>query len=257
MSWREILKNDNYEIAHAALVDKLEKLVNKIWENVKFFEPEIPISAIFQGIAPYMSEPEEVLREEYNIRDIEQEIRKLSPIERSLEFMRPVKGDIEFISHMMMRKTLIVYKHSLNEVPISLTYQLRDIGDVSKDNFIRIGGDEKHNLVCLKQGAGGSMTNGDFLTTLVYAEKNNAIPDIIKLIAYVHSRDLFIRQSTIYNTDEEEYKKSLLVKIADGKYNLFDAESELNYDTIIGFNLNDVNFWLGQLGVPEDILGRW
>jgi len=141
---------------------------------------------------------------------------------------------------------------------------LRDIGDVSKDNFIRIGGDEEYNLVCLKQRAGGSMTNGDFLTTLVYAEKNNAIPDIIKLVAYVHSRDLSIRmhtkgfkRSTIYNTDEEEYKKSLLGIIAAGKNILLDAGLELNSNTIFGFDLNDVNFWLGQLGVPEDILGGW
>ena len=117
MGWQEILKNDEYEIAHAALVDELEKLVNKIWENVKFFEPEIPIYAIFQGVAPYMLKPDE-LEEEYSLVEIEHEIEKLSPLVRSLEFMRPIKGDIEFKWHMMAGKTLIVHKHSLNGVPI-------------------------------------------------------------------------------------------------------------------------------------------
>ena len=229
MGWRDILKSEEEE---------RNKLLVGLVHNLHFFWEGASIDNI--------------------VRPLDGDITRLKPLVRSLEFMRPVKDDLEVTSRGT--RILFSYYFKIFGVRCGIQYRHHKLGDISEDNFVKVGSTE----VCVK--ATRDMTNGDFITTLVYAVKNNAIPDIVKFVAYSQSQghkygNARIRSlSTVFNTNEEEYKKSFLLQLYKEweESDLFDDNEEINIDLISeDFNLNDVNFWLGQFGVPEDILGRW
>lgn len=223
MGWKDILKSEE---------EGRDKLVDEYVNNVHFFDPNIRINHIaekFRVMSP----------------------KRLKPLVRTLEFMRPIKDDIDFIG---LGKRTVLYSFEVFGERCTISQRLNDLGDISDDNFIMVGSTE----ICVK--ATRDMTNGDFLTTLVYAVKNNVIPDIVKFVAYSSSKGHKYRNSTVFNNNEKEYKKSFLLKLYKEweESDLFDDNEEINIDLISeDFNLNDVNFWLAQFEVPEDILGRW
>ena len=228
MGWQDILKSEE-----ESLKQERDKLLEELVNNVHFFNPNI-------GIYPIVRRPPP--------RNF------LKPLVRSLEFMRPIKDDIKFEASGE-RRIDVRYTFEVSGIECGISYRLRELGQISEDNFILI--DDKH--VCVK--ATRDMTNGDFLTTLVYAVKNNVIPDIVKFVAYSSSKGhRFRADSYVYDSSEEDYKRSFLILLYREweESDLFDDNEEINLELINNyFNLNDVNFWLAQFEVPEDILGRW
>ena len=229
MSWQDILKSEEESLKQER--DKLfEELVNNVhffWEGASIYDIMIPIDVLISRF------------------------RRWKPLVRSLEFMRPIKDDIEVVGRGT--RILFTYNFKIFGVRCGIEYRHHKLGDISEDNYIMVGDTE----VCVK--ATNEMTNGDFLTTLVLAVKNNAVPNILKFVAYAKNSGVRAR-TTVYNTNEEEYKKLFLLKLYKKweKSDLFDENEEINIDLISeDFNLNDVNFWLAQFEVPEDILGRW
>ena len=229
MGWQDILKSEE-----GGRDELLEELVN----NVHFFWEGASIDDIVRPI-------------EMGLTDKSVYIWK--PLVRSLEFMRPIKDDLEVVA----RGTRIYFSYYFEIFGKRCGVQFRhhELGDIFEGVLITVGGTE----VCLKPT--GTMTNGDFLTTLVYAVKNNAIPDIVKFVAYSSSKGHKYRvDSHVYDSSEEDYKKSFLIQLYREweESDLFDYNEEINMELINNsFNLNDVNFWLAQFEVPEDILGRW
>lgn len=224
MGWQDILKSEE---------EGLDKLLEELVNNVHFFWEGASIDNI--------------------VRPLEGDITgRLKPLVRSLEFMRPIKDDLEFGGRGT--RILFSYHFIIFGVICRIQYRHHKLGDISDDNFIMVGSNE----VCVK--ATRDMTNGDFLTTLVYAVKNNVIPNIVKFVAYSQSKGHKYGYETVFNSNEEEYKKSFLLKLYKEweESDLFDYNEEINIVLIsVDFNLNDVNFWLAQFEVPEDILGRW
>jgi|14BtaG_2_1085337.scaffolds.fasta_scaffold22424_2 hypothetical protein len=235
MGWQDILKSEEEEG---------NKLLEELVNNVHFFWEGASIDNIVMPFEPYS----------YNVDNY---ARKLKPLVRSLEFMRPVKDDLEFVGRGT--RILFSYHFKLFGKRCGVQFRHHELGEIAEDVFIMVGGTE----VCVK--GNGVMTKGDFLTTLVLAEKNNSLPDILKFVAYAKNAgigdftDNPDRYNTVYNSSEEEYKKFLLLKLYEKweKSDLFDYNEEINIDLIKNFNLNDVNFWLVQFEVPQDILGRW
>jgi len=224
LSWQDILKSEE---------EGRDKLLEELVNNVHFFWKGASIDNI--------------------VRPLEGDITvRLKPLVRSLEFMRPIKDDLEFEGRGT--RIFFSYHFKIFGERCGIQYRHHKLGDISEDNFIMVGSNE----VCVK--ATGDMTNGDFLTTLVYAVKNNAIPDILKFVAYSQSKGHKYGYSTVYNSNEEEYKKSFLLKLYKEweESDLFDDNEEINMELINNyFNLNGLNFWLAQFEVPQDILGRW
>jgi len=226
MGWQDILKSKE-----ESRKQERDKLLEELVNNVHFFNPNI-------GIFPIVRRP----------------VPRLKPLVRSLEFMRPIKDDIKFFP-FGERKIYVEYTFEVFGIECGISYRLRELGQISEDNFITIGGNE----VCVK--ATSEMTNGDFLTTLVYAVKNNAIPDIVKFVTYSSSKGHKYRvDSHVYDSSEKNYKRSFLIQLYTEweESDLFDNNEDINMELINNsFNLNDINFWLAQFEVPEDILGRW
>lgn len=227
MGWQDILKLD--------INPEREKLLDELVGNVQFFNPDITYANIAGPLNYFRFHS----------------LKQAKALVRSLEFMRSVKDDLEIV----VRGTRIFFKYNFKifGVRCGIEYRYNNLGLISEDNYIMVGDTE----VCVK--ATNEMTNGDFLTTLVLAVKNNAVPNILKFVAYAKNSGVRAR-TTVYNTNEEEYKKLFLLKLYKkwGESDLFDDNEEINIDLISeDFNLNDVNFWLAQFELPEDILGRW
>lgn len=203
----------------------LEKLVN----NAHFFDPNINKYYI---INPYSS------RSSVGMRN-------LSAAVRSLEFMRPVKDDIDFVEEGKE----IEYTFKLYGVTCTLKHDLWAIGKASYDNYIKVGRSD----VCVK--ANGQMTNGDFITTLVLAVKNNATPNILKLVAYNYHKRLGIDESTIHNTDELQYKQDMLRALYKENADTLDVLWNTHIHIL---DLSEINILLADFfGVPKEILGDW
>lgn len=220
MDWQDILKSE----------EEYEELIEQLVTNVHFFDPSVDIDTIK---APYMSSSGRGMR-------------KLKAAVRSFEFMRPVKDDIEIIGG----GDRVKYRFYLyGDVTLTLYQRLRSIGSHSHDNYIIVGKNNINNSeVCVK--AGGIMTNGDFITTLVLAVKNNAVPNILKLIAYSKHKELKIFQSVIHNTNELSYKQKMI--------RVLQESSPEDYEIDIqGLSQYDANHWLITLGVPIEVLGSW
>lgn len=230
MGWQDILKSEE-----ESLKQERDKLLEELVNNVHFFNPNIGIYPIVRRATP---------------RNF------LKPLVRSLEFMRPIKDDIKFEASGE-RRIDVRYTFEVSGIECDISYRLRELGQISEDNFIHVG--EMNKYVCVK--ATGEMTNGDFLTTLVYAVKNNAIPDIVKFVAYSSSKGhKYGVDSHVYDSSEEDYKRSFLIQLYTEweESDLFDYNEEINLELINNyFNLNDVDFWLAQFEVPKELLGRW
>ena len=226
MNWQDILKSEE---------EGRDKLVDEYVNNVHFFDPNIKINHI---------------AEKFRVKSPE----RLKPLVRTLEFMRPIKDDIDFVG---IGKRNVLYSFEVFGERCTISQRLNGLGDISDDNYIRVG--EMNKDVCVR--ATRDVTNGDFLTTLVYAVKHNAIPDIVKFVAYSSSKGHILGQENyVFDTSEEDYKKSFLIKLYREweESDLFDDNGEINIDLITNsFNLNAVDFWLAQFEVPQDILGRW
>jgi hypothetical protein len=233
MGWLDILKSDF----------ERNKLVDEYVNNVHFFDPNIRINHIAEKFRVMSAQTDAV--------------KRLKPLVRSLEFMRPIKDDINFVGE---GKRTVEYSFEVFGERCTFFHRLNGLGHISEDNYIRVG---RGREVCVK--ATRDMTNGDFLTTLVYAVKNNVIPDIIKFVAFTKPilKNKIVAVSltgTVYDADELEYKVQVLLLLYKEweESDLFDYNEEINIDLITNsFNLNAVNFWLAQFEVPKEILGRW
>jgi|14_taG_2_1085336.scaffolds.fasta_scaffold00115_29 hypothetical protein len=221
MGWQDILKSEE---------EGRDKLVDEYVNNVHFFDPNIKINHIaekFRVITP----------------------ERLKPLVRTLEFMRPIKDDIDFIG---LGKRTVLYSFEVFGERCTISQRLNGLGDISDDNYIQVG--DKN--VCVK--ATSDMTNGDFLTTLVYAVKNNVVPDIIKFVAFAtYTGHEYSVDSYVYDTSEKKYKRSFLIQLYKERRLPDSFYEELPIYRIKELDINGLNFWLAKAIEPKEILGRW
>ena len=102
----------------------------------------------------------------------------------------------------------------------------------------------------------GVMTNGDFLTTLVLAIKNNAVPNILKFVAYAKSTGFkAYGGTTVFNTQEEAFKMVYIEHLIESGKLMGDINDMYNF--INQGSLSDFDLFLLTKGVPKEVLGSW
>lgn len=228
MSWQDILKNKSQDMAQEILIS---------------FREFTPIREITK-------------EEEDRVLSTMSNWPKPLVYKKTLEFMKPfdeIKRDgLNFI-----------FKFDIEGLSFNLKMQFlpdsagRGIGAKAGDTFPTM--DSTGMRFCVK--AKGEMTNGDFMVTLLLASKNNQLPAILTLPAYVerhmpetkmHSINDFI---TIYDSNEQDYKDTLLEQIWKHVEQIDEIEwppIKLRYGDLI----DDLNGHLVEY-IPKELLRRW
>lgn len=228
MSWQDILKNRSQDTAQEILIS---------------FREFTPIREITK-------------EEEDRVLSTMSNWPKPLVYKKTLEFMKPfdeIKRDgLNF-----------VFKFDIGGVSFNLKMPFlpdsegRGIGAKAGDTFPTM--DSTRMRFCVK--AKGEMTNGDFMVTLLLASKNNQLPAILTLPAYVerhmpetkmHSINDFI---TIYDSNEQDYKHTLLEQIWKHVEQIDEIEwppIKLRYGDLI----EDLNGHLVEY-IPKELLRRW
>lgn len=237
MDWQDILKS----------VSGYRNLVDKLVDNVHFFNPDIERNVI-EG--PYLitsNKPQSDSQETFMKRF-------LNPLTKTLEFMRVAKDDLEFRQRSEVMAT-VEYNFELYELKCSIVLDIHTLGVIASDNLIKIG---KYHKVCVKPN--GTMTQGDFLTTLVLGIRSNAIPNIMKFVAYAVKKgfvygSLYVDSTTVYDYSEEEYKIAYIeYLIESGKVT---GDKEDIYNSLNQTSPENLDSFMLEQGVPKEILGKW
>jgi len=111
----------------------------------------------------------------------------------------------------------------------------------------------------------GVMTNGDMMVAILLASKNDQLPPILTLPAYVKrffpqikGGEYFYDKATIFNDMEFDYKVELIRKILQVVEGLSDEEIpdwKVSSDEY-GNTINSLNRALTEY-VPNKVLGGW
>ena len=239
MGWQDILKNRSQDMA--------QDMAQEILISFREFTP-------IDGKKHITKEEEDrVLSTMSNMPPQFSRVYK-----KTLEFMKPfdeIKRDgLNF-----------VFKFDIEGVPFTLKMPFMrqvwnnkgGIGAKVGDTFPTM--DSTGMRFCVK--AKGEMTNGDFMVTLLLASKNNQLPAILTLPAYVerhmpetkmHSINDFI---TIYDSNEQDYKDTLLEQIWRHVEQIDETEwppLKMRYGDLI----DDLNGHLVEY-IPKELLRRW
>ena len=128
------------------------------------------------------------------------------------------------------------------------------IGDITGDTFPE--SDRTETRICIKPR--GIMTSGDIMVAILLASKNDELPPIITLHAYV---ERFFPQlghfkgHTIFNDTETDYKITLIREILKKIERLPDEEIP-DEDEFGRFPIDDLNKELEEY-VPKKLLEGW
>lgn len=269
MGWQYILKSGK---EHVIYEEELKSLKGRIIENVKFFDPNVDVALVEQEITTQGS--------------TKSEIKRLKPFEKSLEFMKSIKNDIKLQNPQIeypskygsqSDKLIFYYDFELHGEKCRSMESLETIGRRShlESSEVLIKGEPSGNWVCIVSL--NTMTNGDFLTALVLAVKNNNVPNILNFVTYVYSlnliegiRDFFGRVTTLFNTEEWQFKLYTLKRLyymaypesswpVKHMYNLFGDYQSPNNLSLKSINrgLLDIQNKANSRIDFSDKLGRW
>jgi len=234
VAWRDILKNRSHDTAQEILIS---------------FREFTPIREITK------EEEERVLSSMYyNTRPL--------VYKRTLEFMKP-------INEIKREGLNFVFNFDIEGVPFEFKMPflsgsspaIRGIGERATDTFPEMKSTGMR--FCVKTNR--EITNGDFMVTLALASKNNQLPTILTLPAYVerHMPETEMSKigsrgyslATIYDSNEHSYKDTLLERIWEHVEGLGDDWPYIdNNDGEIPLNI--LNDELKEY-IPEELLGRW
>ena len=186
--------------------------------------------------------------------------------EKTLEFMKPfdeIKRDgLNFVFEFDIEGVSFIFKMPfLTDRSSGITGGImRGIGERAGDTFpIMVSTGMRF---CVK--ATSVMTNGDFMVTLLLASKNNQLPTILTLPAYVerHMPETQMHDSSIiYDGNEHSYKDTLLERIWEHVEGLDERDWPFNdnepyKDFWKETPLNILNEYLKEY-IPEKLLGGW
>lgn len=235
MGWRDILKNNRRDKAQELLISFRE----------------------FTPIREITKEEEEIF---FSIMGSLPDIYS-TRYEKTLEFMKPfdeIKRDgLSFVLKFDIGGVPFTFKMPF--LPGGLS--IRGIGERAGDTFPTM--DSTGTRFCVK--ATSVMTNGDFMVTLLLASKNNQLPTILTLPAYVerHMPETKMHESqggkseAVFDSDEHSYKDTLLERI----WEHVEGLDEIDWPHVEGLDdgeipLNILNNELKEY-IPEELLGRW
>ena len=238
MDWKKILKSEEGE--NARLAQELEVL--------------------FRG---FPVEREMTPVEERRLRFVAKNLgNEIKPYIRSMEYMQDfpeIKRDgLNFVmSFEVYDQTFTVKKPLL----ISHPNTAEGVGEMAGDTFPEL---ENGTRICIK--AMGVMTNGDMMVAILLASKNDQLPAILTLPAYVERffpQLEFHDEVTIFNDMEHAYKEYLLRKILKEVEGLPDEELPTGTfshiegrDIFIEDSIDSLNRKLTEY-VPNKVLGGW
>lgn len=233
MSWQDILKDDRQ--------DELQELLIS-------FREFTPIREITK------EEEEKVLsmKQHKNSR-----FDKTPAFKRTLEFMKPfdeIKRDgLDFVFKFDIDGVPFTFKMPFLHSPLgSLELYRAGIGEKAYDTFPIM--DSTGMSFCLK--ANSTMTNGDFMVTVLLASKNNQLPTILTLPAYVEKHypnfKMHERGGQLFDIDEEVYKKGLLENF----YKLVEDLSLEDRPLTRKISFGKLNNELKEY-IPKELLGSW
>mgnify|MGYP003647948601 FL=1 len=179
-----------------------------------------------------------------------------SVYEKTLEFMKPfdeIKRDgLNF-----------VLDFDIDGVPFKFTLPLvtqisgpLGIGEMAGDIFPEMVSTK--TKMCVKPS--GVMTNGDMMVTILLASKNNQLPTILTLPAYVEKTFPEInmhKENILFDVKEISYKLGLIYKI----YRLVEGHEKDEIPSSDGsmgeVRMLDVTNKLLEEYIPEGLLGKW
>jgi len=248
LSWRGILKSEEISIHGEMLVQQLEVL--------------------FRGF-PVEKEmtPQEEKKLITGARILVKRGGVISPYLRSMKFMQDfpeIKRDgLNFVmSFEVYDQTFTLKKPLLDAINDGHRKNSNGVGDKAGDTFPEL---ENGTRICIK--AMGIMTNGDMMVAILLASKNDELPPILTLPAYVERffpQLKFHDKDTIYNDMEREYKIELIRKILKEVEGLPDEElptggifSHIDgRDIFIEDSIDGLNRILTEYA-PNKVLGSW
>jgi hypothetical protein len=228
MGWRDILKNKDRDLAQELLISFRE--FTPIREITKE-EEDMFLSSMYYSTKPLV-------------------------YKRTLEFMKPFdeieRDGLDFVFKFDIYGVPFTFKMPV--LPAGLT--VKGIGERAEDTFPVM--DSTQMSFCVK--ANRVMTNGDFMVTLLLASKNNQLPTILTLPAYVerHMPETKMHNDThIYDINEHSYKDTLLERIWEHVLGLDEIDwPVLNNNNDGEIPLNILNEWLKEY-IPEELLEGW
>lgn len=234
MGWQDILKS---------AASDYDNLLDKLVDNVHFFNPDIERSVI-EG--PYIRTRDD---KTYLVTNI------LNPLIKTLEFMRAAKDDLEFRQRSEVNAT-VEYNFEMYGLKCSIVFDIHTLGVIARDNHIKIG---KNLKVCVRPR--GTMTKGDFLTTLVLGIRSNAIPNIMKFVAYTLETGFLYgparnKLNIIYDYDEEEYKIAYVEYLIESEKVTGDEEDRW-VKILNKVHIASLDSFMLEQGVPKEVLGKW
>ena len=239
MDWKDILKSEEISIHGHMLVRQLEVLFRS-FPVEKEMTPQEEKKLITGG------------------RILVKRGGVISPYLRSMKFMQDfpeIKRDgLNFVmSFEVYDRTFTLKKPLLDAINDGQWKNSNGVGDKTGDTFPK---SDSGTRMCIK--GRGIMTNGDMMVAILLASKNDELPPIITLHAYV---ERFFPQfghfkgSIIFNDTETEYKIDLIRKILKEIEGLPDEEIP-DEDEFGRFPIDDLNKELEEYA-PKKLLGSW
>ena len=188
----------------------------------------------------------------------------IKPYIRSMEYMQDfpeIKRDgLNFVMSFEVYDQTFTVKKPLFTSPDGARPE--GIGEMSGDTFPEL---ESGTRICIK--AMGVMTNGDMMVAILLASKNDQLPAILTLPAYVERffpQLEFHDEVTIFNDMEHSYKFHLIRKILKEVEGLPDEELPTGgtfshiegRDIFTQDSIDSLNRILTEY-VPNKLLGGW
>ncbi len=205
--------------------------------------------------------------EERSLRSVVKNLvpgNKINPYIRSMKYMEDfpeIKRDgLNFVmSFEVYDQTFTLKKSLLGDSPRETPFG--GIGRMAMDTFpllVKTG-----TRICIKPS--GVMTNGDMMVAILLASKNDQLPAIITLPAYVERffpQIEFHDRNPIFNNTEPHYKIELIRKLLKEVEGLPDEEilGEKEFLDKYGYTIAGEYAGLNRAlteYVPNKVLGRW
>jgi len=237
MGWQDILKNRSHDTAQEILISFRE--FTPIREITKEEEERV-LSSMYYDTKPLV-------------------------YKRTLEFMKPIneikREGLNFVFNFDIEGVTFEFKMPFLS---GSSPEIRGIGERATDTFPEMKSTGMR--FCVKTNR--VITNGDFMVTLALASKNNQLPTILTLPAYVekHMPEIKLHEqgkhyTTIYDADEFSYKYTLLQQIWEHVEGLVEIDWPVFGDDDLhhhGFELpiNIINNKLEEY-IPEELLEGW
>ena len=234
------------------------------WQNILKSSEDLmqEFEILFRG---FPVEREMTPKEERRLRFVVKYLGdSINPYIRSMKYMEDfpeIKRDgLNFVMSFEVYDQTVTLKKSLFEIPGNRLIGNRGgIGVKAGDTFpvlVKTG-----TRICIKSS--GVMTNGDMMVAILLASKNDQLPAILTLPAYVErffpqvKLPYFNDKGTIFNDMEFDYKVELIRKILQVVEGLPDEEiPDWKVSDKYGTAIISLNRALTEY-VPNKVLGRW